>query len=322
MIKENTILVIGGAGFIGSSLVEHLLNGGNNVIVVDNFFLGNMQNLKRVSDNSRLSIFRIDARDESTLTRLALDFEAQFIFNLGVSPLPASLHSPAWTFRNNVEIGIACCEVVRKHREIKLINVSSSEVYGTSKETPMTENHPRNPLTPYAASKNSVDDIVSTYHRTFDIEAVTICPFNNYGPRQNQMEYAGLIPSLWRAFKEKRPLRIFGNGENSRDYVFVEDTARALALCLDFESWDNPRINLATGKSTSVNEVVQAFFRVLELENYPVVYADERAGDVTQHLGSFEKALDIFNFKPREFCDELLSLTLDYYAKSGSNYVA
>ena len=217
MIKGKNVLVTGGAGFIGSHLVDRIIcDDPANLVVVDNFFLGNEDNL---ADARRaypdLKLFRLDASDLAAMHQLVASQKIEVAFDLAVIPLPTSLSYPAWTIETNVGIATTLCELARWGNLQTLVHCSSSEAYGSATIVPMDESHPLLPSTPYAASKVSADHVVLSYILTFGIDAVVVRPFNNFGPRQNPGTYAGIIPIIINRVRKGEPVMIHGDGEQN-----------------------------------------------------------------------------------------------------------
>lgn len=231
-LKNKNILVTGAFGFIGSHLVDKLIEEEpNRIIASGTCFLGKKENLKQANDFSNVEVLEADVSNPREVRSIFKNNKIEVVFNLAVVPLPASLIKPAYVFQKNVNITLNLCEAVREKRKqnknVTLIHFSSSETYGTAKYIPMDENHQLEPTTPYAASKAASDQLVLSYYRTFNIDAAILRPFNNYGPRQNAGKYAGLIPlTIGRIIKEK-DIIINGDGNQTRDWIYVEDTAKA-----------------------------------------------------------------------------------------------
>ena len=189
-LKDKSILVTGGAGFIGSHLVEKIIEEKPaKIIVVDNFFLGEESNLKPAKSKfPELVVEKIDASDYEKMKH-AMKNGVDVVFNLAMVPLPVSLEKPSWAFGINVDITRVVCELGREGYFSTLVQYSSSEVYSTALDSKMSETHQLLPCTPYAASKAACDHLVHSYYKTFGLEMLIVRPFNNYGPRQNDKSY-------------------------------------------------------------------------------------------------------------------------------------
>jgi UDP-glucose 4-epimerase len=204
------------------------------------------------------------------------------------------------------------CELARSNAYETLVHFSSSEVYGTAVELPMAEDHPMIPLTPYAASKAAADHIVRSYVETFGIDAVIVRPFNNYGPRQNEGSYAGLVPIVVRAALAGDEVRIFGDGKQTRDFVYVSDTVEGTLLAFATPAARGSAVNLASGTETTVIEVVETIFDVMGVP-MRIRYEEARPGDVRRHLGSADRAGRLFGFRTTTALRAGLEATVDWY---------
>ena len=228
-LKNKSILITGGAGFIGSHLLDRLIREEPEaLVVVDDFLMGSMQNLGDAQKNfENLRIYSMDAGHYENMKEVVTNHNTEIVFDLATVPLPASLEKPRWAYETNVTRCLAPCELIRNGYFSVLIHYSSSEAYGSLKYSPMNEEHPWNPTTPYAASKAAEDHLVFSYYHTFGIEIAIIRPFNNYGPRQNMGKYAGVIPLTIKRILNGEPPVIYGDGNQTRDYLYVTDTADA-----------------------------------------------------------------------------------------------
>lgn len=316
-LSGKNVLVTGGAGFIGSHLVDRLiLENPSKLTVVDNFFLGTEANLVDARKAfSEVSIYRLDASNLSAMQQLVQSEKVDIVFNLAVVPLPTSLEYPAWTVETNVSLGTTFCELARRECFETLVHCSSSEAYGSAQYVPMDEAHPLIASTPYAASKVAADQVVLSYRHTFNIDAVIVRPFNNIGPRQNSVTYAGIIPITIQRVKNGQPIEIFGNGEQTRDFMFVRDTAEAFVGIYNQKSTRGKVINIATEHETSVNELVAMLLRIMETPDHPVVHTDARPGDVLRHCGGIKLAQKLIGFEPVPISDEHLEETVDWYLR-------
>ena len=314
-VSKRNILVTGGAGFIGSHLVDAIIaKRPNRIVVVDNLFLGKKENLvtaKKTFQNLHLIID--DAGDYKGMRRILKKYEIDTVFNLAVIPLPKSLDDPAWTVSENVRITTNICELGRKGFYKQLVHFSSSEAYGTAMKVPMTEDHPLIPSTPYAASKVASDYVALSYFKTFGLEVMILRPFNNYGPRQNEGSYAGIIPVVIKKVQNGKPVEIFGDGEQTRDFSFVRETASAAVRLCEQDDAVGKIINLASGKEVSINLLTKMMLKVMGLDNYPVIHTDPRPGDVRRHCGGIKLANRLIRFKSKITLEEGLRETIQWY---------
>jgi len=316
-LAHRNVLVTGGACFIGIHLVELLAcrNPGR-LVVIDNFFLGSESNLAPARElTNNLIVYREDASKFEVMADIVDKEKIDVVFNLAVIPLPASLERPRWTVHVNFMIASVFAELARLGKFRTLVHFSSSEAYGSAKYHPMDEQHPLEPLTPYAASKVAGDHLVLSYARTFGIDAVILRPFNNFGPRQNDKSYAGLIPVVMRRSRARQVISIHGDGEQTRDYVFVRDTALAAVKVYEEPSTRGHVVNVATGQEVSVNDLITLLGDALGAE-LQVEHAPARPGDVRRHCGGSQLLRQMTGFVPRGISKETLAETIAWYNKN------
>lgn len=317
MIKEKSVLVTGGAGFIGSHLVDALLaRGAGAVVVVDNLFLGSLDNLAAAQKNGRFHFYREDAADLSIMDHLMARHRVEVVFNLATKALLYSFTNPEGAFMVNVEIMHTLLYLQRKGAFKTLIHCSSSEAYGTAQAFPMDENHPYVPATPYAAGKAAADLMALSYAHTFGAEVTVIRPFNNYGPRQNKDRgLEAVIPlTAARLMRGEAPV-IYGDGEQTRDFIYVEDTVNGLLLAHEIPDARGQVINLASAKEISIAEVVRGICAYFNYDGQ-IEYREARPADVRRHRGDIQRAQKILGFNPQVKFEEGLQRTLDWYTKS------
>lgn len=311
-------MVTGGAGFIGSHLVERLVQENpSRIVVVDNFFLGIEKNLieakLRFPD---IEVVRIDAGDLAAMQDVVTDRRIDTVFDMAMVPLPTSLAFPDWTVRSNVRIATTICEIARKEGIESLLHFSSSEAYGSARYVPMDEGHPHDSITPYAASKSAADRIIGSYVQTFGIQAAIVRPFNTIGPRQNGASYAGIVPLIVGKVRRGEPIEIFGDGKQTRDFTFVRDTADFAVRVHQTATKAGTTINVATGIEVSVLELVHRILRILGKIDYPIVHSEARPGDVRRHCGDVQALKALVGAVPPPVSDEALAETVDWYLSS------
>lgn len=309
------ILITGGAGFVGSHLADVLLakTSTDLVVLADNFFLGHELNLEHLRDNARVQVVRVDISGVPALLHVVKKFDIDTIFSLAVVPLPTSLDYPEWTLQNNVGIAIATCEVARLRPELRVINVSSSEAYGSAQSIPMFENHRIAPSTPYASSKAASDLVFDSYAQTFGSSILTLRPFNMFGPRQNPGSYAGVIPTVIQRLRDNLPIVIDGSGEQTRDFTYVRESVRAMADLA--QSWEGDRkvVNIGTGVETSINTLVQTLIKVTNAKNVEITHGPARTADVHRHCAGVERLSDLLGYTPEPISEGQLIETVNWY---------
>ncbi len=313
-LAGKSVLVTGGAGFIGSHLVDRIASEGPaNLVVVDNLFLGNESNLDAArSALPGLRFYAEDVASFEAMARILAAEDIEVVFDLAVIPLPTSLERPRWTVETNVAAATTLSELLRTGRFRTLVHFSSSEVYGTARYVPMDEAHPLVPLTPYAASKASADHIVLSYRATFGIDVAIVRPFNTFGPRQNEGAYAGVIPVVIQRALQGEPVVIYGDGAQTRDFSYVTDVAEAAVRVYEEPSTRGRVVNVASGQEVTVNALVDELLSVMGVE-VAVVHEAPRPGDVRRHCGSVALAEELIGFRPRRSLRAGLEETARWY---------
>ena len=316
-VKSKSVLVTGGAGFIGSHLVDRLIREEpSSLVVVDNFFLGHEDNLVDArAARPDIEVIRLDASDLAAMQDVVTRHEVDTVFDLAVVPLPTSLTYPAWTVQTNIGIATTFCEISRRGLVDRLIHFSSSEAYGSARYVPMDEEHPHDAITPYAASKSAEDHIIHSYVQTFGIDATVVRPFNNIGPRQNPGTYAGIVPIVIKKVLAGEPIEIHGDGEQTRDLTFVRDTADMAVKIHDSDACRGKVLNVATGRETSMNELVARLLNVLGKPDHPIIHTAARPGDVRRHCADVTRLTAALGEQPAVLTDDELAETVEWYLK-------
>jgi len=311
------IVVTGGAGFIGSHLVDSLLAAGaERVAVVDNFFLGKPENLTEANmHGERFTVYREDAGEQAAMAAVFDVEKPDIVFNLATKALLYSFFNPAGACKVNLDIALTLGELLRSDAFGKLLHVSTSEVYGTAIRVPMDEEHPLLAETSYAAGKAAADLLLMSYVNMFGLDITIVRPFNNYGPRQNDGALAAIVPLTIKRIRCGEKPAIQGDGLQTRDFVYVEDTVNGF---LQFALADNIKggvFNLGSGRETSIKEIVETLCRLLDYKG-EVDFQPERKADVRRHMADVAKAeLVIGNLAPTRL-DAGLEKTLHWYLEN------
>lgn len=299
MLEGTNVLVSGGAGFIGSHLVDRLTRERPaKIVVVDNLFLGKLENLedaKRIFPN--LKIYVRDLTILPTTEEIVKEEKIDYVYDLATIPLAASYVHPSYTYQNNINIVMNFCELLRKDAFKFYVHASSSEALGSAIQIPMPENHPMNPTTTYGASKASQDLFIQAFDRMYDIPYFIFRPFNNFGPRQNEGSYAGVIPiTIMQILKKQAPI-IFGDGEQTREFIYVKDTADAVVRLSKDTRSHKKIVHVARGEEFRIKYLIDLICKTM---NYlgKVESAPPRPNDVRKHLANVTLMKSIIDFKP------------------------
>lgn len=311
-----TILVTGGAGFIGSNFVNYIFDKypDYRLIILDALtYAGDVENvLPEVRKSGRFEFWYGDINNLDLVGDLVgrSDIVAHFAAETHVA---RSLYSHRVFFVTDVLGTQAVTNAVLKHsdRIERFVHISTSEVYGTAEYEPMDEGHPLNPTNPYAAAKAGADRLVYSYMIAHEIPAVIIRPFNNFGPRQHLEK---VVPRFITSCMLEEPLTIHGDGSASRDWVYVEDTARAvdLAIHAPLEKVQGKVFNIGTGMAISVIEIAKKILSEFGIgEKFDFI--PERFGQVKKHISSTGRAEDVLGFRSSVVFEEGLKKTIQWY---------
>lgn len=315
-LKNKSVLVTGGAGFIGSHLVDKLINEEpESIVVVDNFFLGKKRNLNEANQRYPIKIYNQDATDFEAMKKIIELESIDVVFNLAVIPLLSSHVNPKEDWDSNVNTTLSLCELLRNDHFSTLIHFSSSEAYGTAKDVVMDEYHSLYPTTPYAASKAAADHLVTSYCETFGTDSSIVRPFNNYGPRQNEGSYAGVIPITIKRIIKGIPPVIYGDGEQTRDYIYVTDTANAAIDIYKNKNTRDKIVNIASGEEITIKKMITTIAEIMDFQD-PIIYEEPRAGDVRRHRGDISLARKLIDFKPKVNFEEGIRQTVEWYKEN------
>jgi UDP-glucose 4-epimerase len=308
---DKTVLVTGGAGFIGSHLVDRLIaDDAKQVIIVDNLFLGSEKNIESAVAQGA-TFYNEDIEYKESLEYIFDQHNIDVVFNLATKALNYSFINPSNAFTTNVTGIINLLELQRTGKFQSLCHFSTSEVYGTAVYEPMDEKHPKAPTTTYAAGKAAADMAIETYVNMFGVDAFIVRPFNNYGPRQNYKGLmAGIIPiTAWRIHHNIAP-EIHGSGDQSRDFIYVLDTVDAVVKLFTVMP-QGDSVNISTDNCCSVKNLLG---KIIYHYGYQgeVLAKDARGADVLTHNASNAKVNKLISYNLTPF-DEGLTTTLDWY---------
>ena len=307
------VLVTGGAGFISSTFVRHLLAATPyEVVTLDALtYAGNLENLADVMSHPRLSFVHGDIRDPALVRQLVSDVDV--IVNAAAeSHVEKSIEHGASEFvTTNVEGTQILLDAIRVTPVERFILISSSEVYGTAESAPMDEDHALNPRSPYAATKAGADRLAYSYWTTYDLPIVIVRPFNNYGPRQHPEK---VVPRFITQALADEPLTVHGDGHASRDWLYVGDDAEAIQAVIDapIETIAGEVLNVATGVDISVADIAGMVLGAFGRPTSHVRHVPERLGQVDRHIGSTEKAERLLGWKARIGVHEGIRQTADW----------
>jgi UDP-glucose 4-epimerase len=312
--SPETVLVTGGAGFIGSHLVDRLLAEGRRVVAVDDLSTGHLANLDqaRRDGSGRFEFQRLDIT-RSTLDAMVERHRPEVILHLAAqTSVPRSVEDPVSDALANVVGTINVLEAAQRHGVDKVVMASSGgALYGdvVEAELPVAEERALAPRSPYGASKAAAEQYLAAYGARYGLRWTSLALANVYGPRQDPAGEAGVVAVFTDRMLDDRPCMIHGDGEQSRDLVFVDDAVHAFVLAMD--RGDGERFNIGTGQRTSVNQLFRALAAATGYAREPV-HAPEREGEIRHSAVDARKAAQGLDWKPWTTLEEGLAATLGW----------
>jgi nucleoside-diphosphate-sugar epimerase len=302
-------LVTGGAGFIGSHLSEELVRRGHTVRVADSLITGKRSNLDHVPG---VEFLEGDLADESFAKR-AVDGMQYVLHQAAIPSVPRSVKDPITSNRANVDATLNVLVAARDAGVTRLVFAGSSSAYGNTPTLPKREDMPNNPLSPYALQKVVGEQYLQMFTRLYGLETVSIRYFNVFGPRQDPTSpYSGVISVFATALIENRSPRIYGDGEQTRDFTYVANVVDGVLRACEAPGASGEVINVATGGRISLNQLFETMKKLLSASVAPT-YADPRAGDVNDSQADIAKARQILGYEPTVSFEEGLRRTVEWY---------
>jgi dTDP-glucose 4,6-dehydratase len=312
------LLVTGGAGFIGSNFVKHLLEKRKDIriLVLDALtYCGNLENFSKENwEDTNFCFFHGDIRDEKLVNNLMRNVDKVIHF-AAETHVDRSIDNSDPFISTDIKGTQVLLEAIRKSPVDRFIHISTSEVYGSAERVPMDEEHPLKPQSPYAAAKAGADRLVYSYFFTYDLPVIIIRPFNNYGPNQFPEK---LIPLFISNAVEGKNLPVYGTGKNTRDWVYVKDCVKALEKLLDVDigSVKGEVINIGSGEDTDVLTITDTILKELGKDRSLISFVEDRLGHVKRHISSTEKAGELLGWAAEtKFKDGLIE-TIQWYTEN------
>ena len=305
-------LVTGGAGFIGCNLARYILSKGHKVVVLDNFATGKRENIAEIADS--IELIEGDIRDRPTVD-LAVDGCKAIFHQAALGSVPRSVEDPVTSHDVNVNGTITVLEAARASGIKRVMFAASSSAYGDQIESPKHEGMVPLPISPYAANKVSCEVYMRAYASAFGMETICLRYFNVFGPYQDPFgAYAAVIPAFVSCLLAGKAPQVFGDGEQSRDFCYIDNVCEAnwLAANAPADVCDGKVMNIACNHRTSLNEILQQLKSLLKCD-IEAVYSDVRAGDVKHSLADVSLAEKTIGYKPKVFFEEGLNRSIDWY---------
>jgi UDP-glucose 4-epimerase len=316
MSGRSTVMVTGGAGFIGSELIRQLAARGDRVVIIDNLVNGKHENVADVLSR-QITLQVTDVRDIDALTPHLR--EARAVYHLACLGVRHSVHSPHENHDVNATATLKLLAAARQADVPRFVYVSSSEIYGGVESTPIlgdaiSEDHPAFPCTVYGGSKLAGESYARAYFRTYGYPTVVVRPFNTYGPRSHHEGDSGeVIPKFLLRCLAGRPMIVFGDGSQSRDFTFVSDTAAGILLAGEHPKAVGETINIGSGTDVTIADLARTVAAVTGRLDAEIVHDEPRPGDVYRLIADVSRARALLGFAPRVSMSEGLQHLLKWY---------
>ena len=318
-ISNRKILITGGAGFIGSNLCEYFLEY-NEVVCLDNFSTGHRHNIEQFLSNPNFTLIEGDIRNLETCEKavLGIDF---VLHQAALGSVPRSINDPITTNEVNVSGFLNMLTASRNANVKRFIYAASSSTYGDSEALPKVEDVIGKPLSPYAVTKYVNELYADVFSKTYGMETIGLRYFNVFGRNQDPNgAYAAVIPKFVAQFLNHESPVINGDGNFSRDFTYIDNVIQMneLAMLTENKSAINTVYNTAFGERTTLNELVNSLREFLstydnEIANVPIIYGENRVGDIPHSLASIEKAKKLLNYQPKFSMREGLKEAVNWY---------
>jgi dTDP-glucose 4,6-dehydratase/UDP-glucose 4-epimerase len=305
-------LVTGGAGFIGSNLTDLLINEGHHVVVIDNLSRGNIVNLSQAKESEQITFVEADVLD-ANFDEIFRMYYPEVVFHLAAQiDVRKAVENPIHDAKTNILATIRLAEAARKHGVRKIVFTSSGgSIYGMTDQLPVTENHPVDPYSQYAASKVSGEIYLNTYRHLYGLDCSHIALSNVYGPRQDPHGEAGVVAIFSQRLLRGQQTIVFGDGANTRDYVYVDDVVRALYLASG-DLGGGERFNIGTSVETSDRELHSLVAAAVGADDAPQ-FAPVRPGDVPRSALSHAKATKVLGWRPEVTINDGVRRTVEFF---------
>ncbi|MEO8601631.1 MAG: SDR family oxidoreductase [bacterium] len=303
-------LITGGAGFIGSNLAEALVRDGERVRVFDDFSSGTLENLAAIKD--RVEIVEGDLRDFAAVRR-AMDGVTRVAHQAALRSVERSVDDPLSSDAVNVQGTLHVLQAARENGVKRVVYASSSSAYGDTEVLPKTEDLTPAPISPYAVSKLAAEHYCRVYTRLYGVETVSLRYFNVFGPKQSpESKYAAVIPLFLRSAFKNEPIVIHGDGEQSRDFTYIDNVVQANRLSLTVPGVGGEVFNVACGDRHSLLEIVEIFGQFLG-RKLECKHIESRRGDVRHTQASIDRISQKLNYRPIVDFEDGLRLTYDWF---------
>ncbi len=308
------ILVTGGAGFIGSHIVDRLLDEELKVRVLDNLSTGEKKNLAQHKNKKSFQFIEGDIRNFD-LVKKAVEGVDAVIHEAALVSVTRSIENPLLSNEINVTGTVNLLKACTDAHVKRFVLASSCAVYGDTKTLPNHENLAPKPLAPYAADKLAAENYAKIFHEVYGLETVSLRYFNVYGPRQKYGPYSGVISIFINRLLKNEPPIICGDGKQTRDFINIKDVVKANMLALSKQKAAGEVFNISTGETTTLNKLAETIQKIMDKTDLKPVHAEPRPGDIKHSYGDINKAKRNLEYTPKVQLEEGLSELVEWYSK-------
>ena len=309
------VLVTGSAGFIGSHLVNRLAERGDEIVALDDLSTGQLGNITDYLGRSNFKFVKGDIRDKKLVRDCASRVDS-VVHLAAISSVPYSVQNPLETHQVNVTGTLNLLEACVNDGVEKFIYASSCAVYGDAKKLPISEDHPLDARSPYAESKIAAEEYCHVFRKRYKLQTVSVRAFNVYGPGQRKSDYGGVLTRFVGRMENGEPPIIYGDGEQSRDFVHVYDIVTALIRILEDKGQSSEVYNLGSGRAVTINQLASILQQTLHREDLKPIHMPPRAGDIKQSQADISRAQSELGFRPHISLEEGLRRLVTSQAKS------
>lgn len=313
-LDYSEILVTGGAGFIGSHIVDRLLENGIKIRVLDNFSTGEKKNQAQHQNNKAFRFIEGDVRNFDLVKKTVKGVDA-VIHEAALVSVTRSVEDPLLSNEINVKGTLNLLKACVDAHVKRFIFASSCAVYGDTKTLPNPEKLAPKPLSPYAADKLAAENYAKVFHALYGLETICLRYFNVYGPRQKYGPYSGVISIFINCLLKNEPPIIFGDGKQTRDFINIKDVVEANMLALAKEKTDGDVFNISTGETTTLNKLALTIQKIMEKTEIEPVHIEPRSGDIRHSCGDITEASKKLGYKPKVQLEKGLSELIRWYSE-------
>jgi len=307
------ILVTGGAGFIGSNLVDRLLADGFKVKVIDDLSTGDEQNLAHLENNESFEFIEGNVRDFDLINKTVKGVDAVF-HEAALVSVTRSVEDPLLSNEINVKGSLNLLKACVNANVKRFVYASSCAVYGDAEVLPISEDLSAKPLSPYAVDKLATEKYAKVFFDVYGLETIGLRYFNVYGPRQKHGQYSGVISIFIKSFLENKSPTIYGDGEQTRDFVNVKDVVEANMLALSRRDIAGEVFNISSGKAFTINKIVKIIQKITSKESIDPIYTEPRLGDIKHSYAKITKAQRNLKFEPKVLLENGLEQLIKWHS--------